>query len=176
MEWNSVRAEWMMCMQTLRWGRAQVSQELVWLDWDQMDTRLHCRHSKSHELGSNTDLCLVIWRCKGIFTWLFIPPTFSLNVPLILALPSGYSGSPLPSPRNTFYFFIPFIQGYDSCFPRRLIYAQAQCIWVVSHVILPLQCSISTEIFWRWNHLNFDSNGKFLGGAKSWWGKHPSTG
>ena len=43
---------------------------------------------------------------------------------------------------------IPFIQGYDSSFPIRLTHAQAQGIWVISPASLPLQCSVSMEIFW----------------------------
>lgn len=146
-------------------GKAQVSQGPVWLDGDHADVRLHCRHSQSHEVGRNTDVCLWIWSCKDIVTWLFTPPTFSLNVSLPRPCRLVIQGSPPPSPGNTFYFSIPIIQGYDSCSPRRLTHAQAQGISVVSPASLPLQCSVSTEIFWSWNYQNYDSNGEILGGG-----------
>ena len=86
-------------------GKAQVSQGPVWLDGDHADVRLHCRHSQSHEVGRNTDLCLWIWSCKDIVTRLFIPPTFSLNVPLPRPCRLVIQGSPPPSPGNILFFY-----------------------------------------------------------------------
>lgn len=165
--WGSAGAGRMMYVQTLRcWGGESPGFSGPSRPrWGHADARLHCRHSQSHEVGRNTDLCLWIGSCKDIVNRLFIPPAFSLNVPLPWPCRLVIQGSPPPSPGNTFYFSIPIIQGYDSCFPRRLTHAQAQGIWVVSPASLPLQCSVSTEIFWRRNYQNYDSNGEILGGG-----------
>lgn len=121
--WSSVTAEWMMCVQTPRcwdgWERAWASQGLVWPDWGQMDSTLPCRHPKSHELGSNRDLCFSIWRCKDIFTWLFIPLIFSLNVPLPWHCSLVIQGNPMCPLRNTIPLFHSF-RTMNSSLPRRL--------------------------------------------------------
>lgn len=74
----------------------------------------------SQELGTNINLCILIWRCKDIFTWLFIPPAVSLNAPSPWYCPLVIQGCLRPSPTNTFYFSNPFTQGSNSPFLRRL--------------------------------------------------------
>lgn len=83
-------------------------------------------------------------------------------MPLAVALPTGYSGHPVSSPRNT-----------SNCFPRGWTNLRdIQQVLVVSHIFLLWQYFISTEIFWRWYTKSYISSREIFIGVQSWCGRN----
>ena len=139
------------CLQVQRCRGGDRPRFLRASDWDQMDTRLHRRNSQvGHKLGSKSHLRLLTWSVK-VFSHGFSPLLLSPQIrPLPWYCPMVIQDCLPPSPRNALYVLLqPIHSALQFLVSKNIIHRQVECILVGPHVILPLQCPISTEIFWR---------------------------